>query len=289
MLGGGAPLASKHKTLSGAGRADASLNGQAGFGLIGQRAYSYNLTTTKINPDKGKPLMPKSILHAQKMHLTADHVARVDRLEPDPGPRPGTREPDESDFARFIDNLLEQHLPEDLWVFAYGSLIWNPEFEFEEMRTATARGWHRSFCLKLTRWRGTRQLPGLMLALDHGGSCKGLVFRLPAKDHYGQLLKLMRREVGAIPATNVPRWIKVGTESGPLLALAFVADTKGPAYAGKQAIEQVAQVLARAAGHWGSAAQYLYNTVSRLEDHGIRDKNLWEIQKLVAREIDDAL
>jgi cation transport protein ChaC len=232
--------------------------------------------------------MPKSILRTQKMHFTADHVARLERLEPDPGPQPGTRAPDESDFASFVNGLLEQHLPKELWVFAYGSLIWNPEFEFEEIQPAIARGWHRSFCIHLTRWRGTRKLPGLMLALDRGGSCKGLAFRLPSKDHFGQLLTLMRREVGAIPATNVPRWIKVVTENGPLLALAFVVDTKGPTYAGKQPIEKVARVLAKAAGHRGSAAQYLYNTVSKLDSHGIRDKNLWEIQKLVAREIDDA-
>lgn len=230
--------------------------------------------------------MLKSRHNDQNMHLTAEHVARVERLEPDPGPQPGTRKPDESDFAKFVQDLLGQHRPKNLWVFAYGSLIWNPEFKFEEMQTATARGWHRSFCINLTRWRGTRELPGLMLALDRGGSCKGLAFRLPAEDHYGQLMTLMRREVGAIPATNVPRWIKVFTENGPLLALAFVVDTKGPTYAGKQSIEQVARVLAKAAGHLGSAAQYLYNTVSKLESHGIRDKNLWEIQKLVAQEID---
>ena len=112
--------------------------------------------------------------------------------------------------------------------------------------------------------------------------------RISAQDHYGQLMTLMRREVGAIPATNGPRWIKVVTENGPLRALAFVVDTKGPTYAGKHSIEQVARVLAKAAGHLGSAAQYLYNTVSKLESHGIRDKNLWEIQKLVAREIDKA-
>ena len=222
-----------------------------------------------------------------QMQLTADHVARVERLEPDPGPQPGTREPQAADFTQFVNDLLEQHTPKDLWVFAYGSLIWNPEFTFEDMQAATARGWHRSFCLKLTRWRGTREFPGLMLALDRGGSCKGLAYRLPAKDHFGQLMTIMRREVGAIPATNVPRWLKVVTENGPLIALGFVADPAGPVYAGQKPLEQVAHVLARAAGHRGSAAHYLYNTVAKLESHGIRDKNLWELQKLVAREIDD--
>ena len=245
-------------------------------------------SSPKVHTNREISLVQKSITKPQRMHLTADHVARVERLEPDPGPQIGTRKPDESDFAKFVKDLLEQHRPKDLWVFAYGSLIWNPEFEFEEMQTATANGWHRCFCIHLTRWRGTRTLPGLMMALDRGGSCKGLAFRLPVSDHNGQLVTLMRREVGAIPATNVPRWIKVVTENGPLLALAFVVDTKGPTYAGKLPLDQVARVLSRAAGHLGSAAQYLYNTVSKLESHGIRDKNLWELQMLVAREIDKA-
>ena len=94
--------------------------------------------------------MLKSRRNDQNMHLTAEHVARVERLEPDPGPQPGTRKPDESDFAKFVEDLLDQHRPKDLWVFAYGSLIWNSEFAFEEIQTATARGWHRSFCINLS-------------------------------------------------------------------------------------------------------------------------------------------
>ena len=69
-----------------------------------------------------------------------------------------------------------------LWLFAYGSLIWKPEIEHVEERIATVRGWHRSFCLKLTRWRGTQEQPGLMMGLDRGGACKGLAFRLPDGD-----------------------------------------------------------------------------------------------------------
>jgi glutathione-specific gamma-glutamylcyclotransferase len=126
-----------------------------------------------------------------------------------------------------------------------------------------------------------------MLALDRGGSCKGVVYRLPAQDHFGQLRLLMRREIDANPPTNVPRWIQVRTASGDLRALAFVARTDGPAYAGRLALDDVADVLAHAAGHWGSSAQYLYRTVTMLEECGIRDRNLWEVQRLVARKIED--
>ena len=222
------------------------------------------------------------------MNLTAKLVARVERTEPDPGPEPGTAEHTDAEFDAMVEALLSEYNPEELWVFAYGSLIWNPEFEFLESRSATANGWHRSFCLKLTRWRGTRELPALMLALDQGGTCKGLAYRLPARDHFGQLGLLMRREIDANPPTNVPRWISVKTEGGTLRALAFVAAPDGNAYAGELPLEKVAHVLARAAGHWGSAAQYLFRTVTMLEEHGIRDRNMWLIQSLVAQQIKEA-
>jgi len=222
------------------------------------------------------------------MELTAELVALVERLEPDPGPDPDTREAAESDFEAVADAMLQQHSPEVLWVFAYGSLIWNPEFEFIEQRRAVARGWHRSFCLKLTRWRGTRETPALMLALDRGGTCVGIAYKVAGDDIRSQLIRLMDRELDAIPATNVPRWITVSTSEGSLKALAFIALPKGPAYAGKLPLGEVAAILSRAAGHIGSSAQYTFNTISKLEEHGIRDRNLWSLQRMIAHEIQQA-
>ncbi len=219
------------------------------------------------------------------MDLTAELIALVERTEPDPGPEAGTTEHTAADFALMADAVLAQHDPDHLWVFAYGSLIWNPEFEAVEQRRAVAAGWHRSFCLKLTRWRGTRELPALMLALDRGGICVGIAYRLPAGDRHGQIVRLLEREIDANPPTNVPRWIEVATTEGRLKALAFIASRRGSAYAGKRPLAEVANVLSRAAGHWGSAAQYAFNTISKLEEHGIRDRSLWQIQKLMATEI----
>ncbi len=110
--------------------------------------------------------------------LTAELVALIERLEPDPGPEPGTTDHTDAEFDAMVKAVLAEYSPDELWVFAYGSLIWNPEFKFVESRRATAHGWHRSFCLKLTRWRGTRELPALMLALDGGGTCKGVALVL---------------------------------------------------------------------------------------------------------------
>lgn len=219
------------------------------------------------------------------MDLTAELVALVDRIEPDPGPEPGTGDHTEADLRDMATALLAEYAPEHLWVFAYGSLIWNPAFEVEEQRRAVAAGWHRSFCLKLTRWRGTRELPALMLALDRGGTCVGIAYRLPKDDIHGQIVTLLERELDAKPPTNIPKWINVSTADGRLKALAFVALRAGSAYAGKRPLPEVAGVLSRAAGHWGSSAQYAFNTISKLEEHGIRDRNLWKIQRLMASHI----
>jgi cation transport protein ChaC len=217
--------------------------------------------------------------------LTAELVALVDRIEPDPGPEPGRHDPTDAEFAAMADTVLAGAPEGDLWLFAYGSLIWKPEFDFCDQLRATALGWHRSFCLTLTRWRGTRDVPALMMALDRGGSCTGVAYRLSAGDRRSQIEKLLRRETDGLPATNVPRWINLRAGNETIRALAFVAARDGVAYAGPQPHARVAEITARAAGHWGSAAQYLQRTVHGLEQHGIRDRNLWKIQKLVASEI----
>jgi glutathione-specific gamma-glutamylcyclotransferase len=219
------------------------------------------------------------------MALTPELVALVDRIEPDPGPEAGRHDPTDAEFATMAADVAARAPEGDLWLFAYGSLIWNPEHDFVEQRHATAAGWHRSFCLKLTRWRGTREVPALMMALDRGGSCIGIAYRLPAENRLASIEKLLRRETDGVPATNVARWINVTTEGRKVRALAFVVARGGVAYAGPQSHADVARVTARAAGHWGSAAQYLQRTVSMLDEHGIRDRNLWAIQRLVADEI----
>lgn len=231
-------------------------------------------------------MITKKSGRSRTLRLTAELVAKVERVEPDPGPEPGTSEHTEAELKTMVEELLHEYSPQHLWVFAYGSLIWNPEFEFVESRPAVASGWHRSFCLKLTRWRGTRETPALMLALDRGGSCKGLAYRLPEQNHFQQLMLLMVREIDANPPTNIPRWIYVKTHESTVRALAFVASRQGFAYAGKLPLEGVAHVLARAAGHWGSAAHYLFRTVSMLNQHGIEDRNLWLLQELVASKIE---
>ena len=220
------------------------------------------------------------------MSLTPELVARCHRAVEDPGPSPGLNYLTDDDYDGLVDRALSarvENLP--LWLFAYGSLIWKPEFEYVDERVATAAGWRRTFCLKITRWRGTNEQPDLMMGLDRGGQCRGVAFRLPAGDARVQLGKLFRREMTAKPSTYIPRWMRLRTDDGPLAALGFTVSRKGWAYAGQFPEAEVARVLATACGHWGSGAEYLFNTVTNLEDRGIHDGHLWRLQHLVAQVI----
>ena len=222
----------------------------------------------------------------RRMALTPDLVARVHRVVENSGPLSGLVYHTEEDYDAAVQEMLASHpRGEDVWLFAYGSLIWKPEVEHIEERIGTARGWHRSFCLRLIRWRGTKEQPGLMMALDRGGQCKGVAYRLAGHTVEAQLGKLFRREMSVKPSTNTPRWIQVGTNPGPIRAIAFVVSRRGSGYAGRLTPEETADMLAKACGHWGSCAEYLHNTVSHLEARGIHDRTLWWLQQLVAERI----
>ena len=224
------------------------------------------------------------------MALSPELVARVRRVVANPGPDSDFETYSDEDYDTIAQTILASHAPsQDAWFFAYGSLIWNPVAGHVEQRIGIARGWHRSFGLRLTLWRGTKDQPGLMMVLDRGGQCQGILYRLAAETLEAQLGKLLRREMPLKPAqkqpTNVPRWITVETAQGPIRAITFVANPKGANYVGRLPLEQVVDMLAKACGHGGSCAEYLYNTVLHLEEHGIRDHYLWRLQALVADRI----
>ncbi|MBB5662238.1 cation transport protein ChaC [Rhizobium leguminosarum] len=225
------------------------------------------------------------MLGPTRMALTDELVSLTLRPEIDPGPEPHRVPLTEAELELFAKQLLDEAEGAPLWVFAYGSLIWKPDFDAVEWQRGAARGWHRSFCLKMTRWRGTRIQPGLMMALDRGGRCNGILFRLADEDRLGQIRRLIRREVGTIEDAATVRWIPVETAHGLVRALVFWAGPKGERVSRKLPLETVARVLARACGHMGSCAEYLYLTVKHLEERGIRDRNLWRLQELVADEL----
>jgi len=169
----------------------------------------------------------------------------------------------------------------DWWVFAYGSLLWNPLFPFEDARTATLAGRHRRFCLWSLASRGTCNQPGLVLGLDRGGSCQGVVYRLPAAKAHAELKLLWRREM--VLGAYHPLWLSLRCGSKPLTALAFVVDRTHRQYAGKLRISDQADVIATACGAFGTSADYLERTRVALVTHGIIDPYLERLARLVAR------
>ena len=226
------------------------------------------------------------------MRLTPELVMRVARHIDDPG---DDAHPDvvwctDADRDEVAAKLLAAKPPTcEVWVFAYGSLIWNPAFAFVERRIGAVSGWHRSFCLGwIKRFRGSFEHPGLMMALDQGGHCHGVVYRLPEDEIESNLGQLFRREMFVKPDPMVPIWVEVQTELGPVLAITFVIDQLGNMYVAGLSVERTADVLAVAAGHVGSMADYLYQTVRHLEDLEIHDAHLWALQELVAERIERA-
>lgn len=169
----------------------------------------------------------------------------------------------------------------DWWVFAYGSLLWNPLFPFEDARRATLSGRRRRFCLWSLASRGTPNQPGLVLGLDRGGSCHGVVYRLPARSAKAELALLWRREM--VLGAYLPLWVKVRCDGKPLVALAFVVDRAHRQYTGNLTLGEQADVLASAAGAFGSSADYLERARVALVTHGIVDPYLERLAALVAR------
>jgi glutathione-specific gamma-glutamylcyclotransferase len=166
------------------------------------------------------------------------------------------------------------------WVFAYGSLLWNPIFPFAEARRANVHGRHRRFCLWSLASRGTPQAPGLVLGLDRGGSCRGVAYRLHAACALDELHLLWRREM--VTGAYEPRWLDVDCEGRRIAALGFVVRREHAQYAGHLTIDAQAQVIARACGAFGSSADYLERTRVSLAAHGVFDRYLERLAASVA-------
>jgi cation transport protein ChaC len=222
------------------------------------------------------------------MRLTRALVDRVMRVDVAPPlPFPAFSDADYDEAVRAI--IAGAPALDDVWLFAYGSLIWKPGCDVVEQRIGVAHGWHRRFCLGWDRWfRGCDERPGLMLSLDRGGECKGVAYRLPPDAVEANLGRLLRREMRVKTRAHSPRWLTIRTDDGPLRAIAFVINREGGRYVCGLSIEETADALAIAAGPMGSMAEYLHSTVQHLEELGIHDRQLWRLQELVGERLESA-
>jgi cation transport protein ChaC len=220
------------------------------------------------------------------MRLTAELVALCERPIEDPGPDPSQERLSPTEVAEFSVALAADLNGGPLWLFAYGSLIWKPAFDPVESSRSVAHGWHRAFTMEMKRWRGSPEQPGLMMVLERGGVCHGVAYRLPDADHRAQIARMVERETAYRGDLASIRWISVETGAERVRALAFWTTSRRGDFGHKLSVDETARRIARACGHAGSNAAYLYRTVAGLDAFGIRDRNLWRLQELVAAEIE---
>ncbi|MGE0154154.1 MAG: gamma-glutamylcyclotransferase [Reyranellaceae bacterium] len=180
-----------------------------------------------------------------------------------------TREQREAQRRRTLARVRRS---ESVWIFGYGSLIWAPAFHYAERVPALLRGWRRSFCFWTQLGRGTPKLPGLMLALERGGQCHGVAYRIPPQLVESETTIFWRREM--VSGVYRPLWVTVRTPRGPVRAITLVINRQHKLYTGRLALDRAAHHIAFAEGSNGPCRDYLANTIRHLHELKIPDREL---------------
>ncbi|WP_299151990.1 gamma-glutamylcyclotransferase [uncultured Tateyamaria sp.] len=171
-----------------------------------------------------------------------------------------------------------------MWVFGYGSLLWNPGFEVAEQRMATLPGYARSFCMRSIHHRGTEAEPGLVLALDEvaDARCDGVALRVSEGQEDTTLAYLREREL--ISSAYLEKMLEIGLADGRrVTAVTYVIDADHVQYCGGLPLEEQAQIIARAHGGRGPNREYLLNTAEHLHALGVADPDLdWLARRVAA-------
>src|SRR5450830_1550166 len=174
-----------------------------------------------------------------------------------------------------IESSLEETLrnrpnSDDIWIFGYGSLIWNPLLNFDKQEIATLQGWRRSFCLRIIAGRGSEQTPGRMLALEPGGLTEGVAFRLSAADLHEELRMVWIREM--VAGSYCPPWAPVTLADGSEVhAIIFAAEPSRPQYESDSSVTTIAPLIRHAHGPYGSNAAYVFALESALAEKNLKD------------------
>jgi glutathione-specific gamma-glutamylcyclotransferase len=168
--------------------------------------------------------------------------------------------------------LAESDRDAAVHVFGYGSLMWNPAVEHSGVHPAKVHGWHRSFCLRSIIGRGSRERPGLMLALDRGGACHGLLLQIPAQRVRDELRVLWRREM--LTDVYEARWVMAVANGAPVRAITFVVNRSHPRYIKGMAPREMARMINTGAGTLGTCREYFDATIQKLASLGIRDAGM---------------
>ena len=159
---------------------------------------------------------------------------------------------------------------DDLWIYSYGSLMWDPGFQFAEVRLADVEGYQRRFTLKIDLGRGSRQYPALMLSLEpQQGCCRGLAFRIAADSVHEESAILWRREM--LRGGYAPAIVPMRTPQGPITGLAFVSNASHPGYVGELPLAETAATIMSGKGVLGTNRDYLAQLATQLDALGIQD------------------
>ncbi|HXV11358.1 MAG TPA: gamma-glutamylcyclotransferase [Burkholderiales bacterium] len=210
----------------------------------------------------------KKYLITRESLLDGSHHARV-RAGQGPHVRYMT---DEERNAHIAEMLARAPKRGSVWVFGYGSLMWNPAFHFVERHTARVHGFHRQFCLWARGGRGSAERPGLMLSLESGGSCTGVAYRIAPEAAAAELDVLWRREMSSW--SYRPVWVTAHLRRGPVPAIVFAVNRSHERYVPGLDTETIARYLATGAGLNGSCREYLFDTAEHLLELGIRDRRI---------------
>ncbi len=212
-------------------------------------------------------LMKKYLITRESL-LDGSHHARVRA-----GQGPHVRYMTDEERSRHVAEMLARApQPKRIWVFGYGSLMWNPAFHYVERHTARIHGFHRQFCLWARGGRGSAERPGLMLSLESGGSCTGVAYRIAPEAAATELDVLWRREMSSW--SYRPVWITAHMRRGPAPAIVFAVNRSHERYVPGLDTETIARYLATGAGLNGSCREYLFDTAEHLLELGIRDRRI---------------
>jgi cation transport protein ChaC len=174
------------------------------------------------------------------------------------------------------------HVKQDLWIFAYGSLMWRPDFPFVERMEARLVGAHRALCVYSFVHRGTPERPGLVLGLDHGGRCRGIAYRVSVKERADVIAYLRKREQVTSVYREVIRPIWLRSEAAQRVpGLCYVVDRGHPQYAGRLSLEQQLHHVRQGHGQSGANRDYVVATVAALEQLGYRETELHRLSELL--------
>ena len=166
---------------------------------------------------------------------------------------------------------------DDIWIFAYGSLMWHPEIPFVECKPAMVHGYHRALCMYSFEYRGTPEKPGLVFGLDRGGACNGLAFRVEKSQATSAVSMLDAREL--ISHIYQPKWLTVKMDDRSVKAYCYVAVRNHEQYAGVLSEAEQVRLVNQGCGKRGQCIEYLTNTFDHLQELGIIDQKLARIIK----------